>query len=164
MYVRQYVFEWLFTNKDISLAYLEKSANEDFPSADAAYILGSFYLSDMPFGKDLKKADYYITLAAKLNHPAAIKSIGDGYYSGDIREKDLIKALECYEKSAEMGYGPAQFNAGIVLLNNAKSKKGLKRAIFWLDKASKNSDDLNDMTKDALKYKKDAEDKLQKHF
>ena len=159
-YIRKYVFEWLYNDKNVALNYLEKSVNIEKPSADAAFILGSLYLDEITVKKNLEKADYYITLAANLNHSGAINSIGDGYYTGDIREKDIQKALVYYEKSAKLGYGPAQFNAGVVCLKLATCKKDLKKAIFWLDKASKNYDDLGDMTKDVLKYKKDAENKL----
>ena len=160
-YIASYVFTWIGINKEISLNYLHKGIEIGKPNSDAAYILGTLYLDGDLIEKDLKKADYYISLAANLNHPAAIKSIGDGYYTGDIRKKDIKKSLEYYEKAAKLGYGPAQFNAGIVLLNTASSKKDLKMAIFWLDKASKNDDDLKEITKSALKYKEYAKNKLQ---
>jgi TPR repeat protein len=157
-FINYYVFKWIDEQPDVVESYLLKS----IPNAEAAYILGTLYLGEYNFPKDLKKANYYLTMSAAQNNPAAIYSIGDGYYCGDIREKNLQKALEYYEKAAKLGYGPAQFNAGIILLNTGKSEMELKRAIFWLDKASKNLDDLNSMTISAKKYKLDAKNKILK--
>ena len=59
-----------------------------------------------------------------------------------------------------MGFGVAQFNAGIVLLNTAKSKAELKLAIAYLDKASKNRDDLEEIADVAKRYKANARKRL----
>ena len=103
-------------------------------------------------------------MAANKNLPEALNSIGDGYYSGDIRKKNLELALYYYEKAAKLGFGAAQFNAGVVLLNNHKSKKDLKKAIFYLDLASKNERDLGEITKAARKYLKLAKSKYEANF
>ena len=123
-------------------------------------MLGNLYLFGTILQKDLRKADWYITKAMNMNLPEAINSIGDAYYSGDIRQKNIKTALRFYKKSANMGFGVAQFNAGIVLLNTAKSKGELKLAIAYLDKASKNRDDLGEIADVAKRYKADARKKL----
>ena len=156
-FINNYVFNWADNPKVIE-EYLTKSAKDNPISA---YILGTLYLTGDILKKDLHRADLYITKAANKNLPEALNSIGDGYYSGDIREKNIDMALYYYEKAAKLGFGPAQFNAGIVLLKTSTTKAKIKKSIFWLDKASKNRDDLNEIAKKALKYKKDAETKLQ---
>ncbi len=161
-FINNYVFEWCDKDPQSIEKYLKNSINGDKRNANAAYALGSLYLNGIGLKQDIKKADLYITIAANLNLPEAINSIGDGYYSGDIRHKNIKMALEYYEKAAKMGFGPAQFNAGVVLMNSAKSKKDLEKAIFYLDKASKNRDDLNSMTESAKKYKLHAKDKLKR--
>lgn len=155
-FISNYVFNWADNPKVIE-EYLTKSAKDNSISA---YILGTLYLTGDILKKDLQRADWYITKAANKNLPEALNSIGDGYYSGDIREKNIDMALYYYEKAAKLGFGPAQFNAGIVLLKIGTTKDKIKKSIFWLDKASKNKDDLKEITQKALKYKKDAETKL----
>ncbi|MDR0640807.1 MAG: sel1 repeat family protein [Holosporales bacterium] len=161
VFIANYVFNWLDTNKDCVKNYLRRAAAGRVPNAYAAYVLGTLYLTGEGLKKDLGKAEYFIRMAANFGSPEAINSLGDGCYSGDICEKNTLKALEYYEKGAKLGYGPAQFNAGIVLLKYMpKTKNNLRKAVFYLDKASKNSNDLGEMTESALQYKKDAQKEL----
>ncbi|MDR1233549.1 MAG: sel1 repeat family protein [Holosporales bacterium] len=161
VFISNYVFTWLDKDKLCVEEYLTKSVNGASPNAYAAYILGMLHLGGGALGKDIDKARYFIWKAANLGSPEAINSLGDGYYSGDIFRKDIPKALKCYEKAAKLGYGPAQFNAGIVLLKNMpRTKNNLRKAVFYLDKASKNSNDLGEITESALKYKRDAQKEL----
>lgn len=154
VFINNYVFSWIDKNPKV----VEKFLLSGLQNPDCSYILGRLYLGELSKSFfDLEKADRFLQMAANQNHKAALNAIGDGYYSGDIRKKDLQKALEYYEKSAKLGFGPAQFNAGIVLLRNWKTAKDLRKSIFWLDKASKNLHDLWDITKAAKKYKKEAE-------
>ena len=146
-FVDAYVYKWLEKDSTVSKHYLK--ANIDDPYC--CYLLGTIYLVE----KNTQLADYYITKAANANSPEAINSIGDGYYSGDIRMKNHKKALECYVKSAGMGYGPAQFNAGAVYSRYAKSKKDLRKAIYWFNKASKNND-IKELKKYVLICKNNA--------
>ena len=156
-FINNYVFFWIDRNPKIVEQYLLFSSQ----NPDCAYILGKLYLGETSeYFYDLQKANYFLTLAANQNHPAAINAIGDGYYSGDIRKKNLTKALEFYEKSAKLGFGPGQLRAGIVLVRNGKTAEELERSIFWLDKASKNFHDLGEVTKAAKKYKEDVKRKL----
>jgi len=40
-------------------------------------------------------------------------TLGQQYFSGDGRPKDLKAALDCFKRSAELGYAPAQFELGL---------------------------------------------------
>ena len=157
VFINKYVFEWGEKNPEVVENYLRASLDQNPVSA---YILGNLYLWGIFLPKNLQKADWYITKAANMNLPEAINSIGDGYYSGDIRPQNINMALKCYEKAAKMGLGAAQFNAGVVLLNIAKTKKELRLAIFYLDNASKNRNNLKEVADVANKYIRDANKKL----
>ena len=157
-FISQYVFEWCDTP-----AVVENYLSHSLRNPDAAYILGNLYLFGIGVEKNLRKADIYITMAANRGLPEALNSIGDGYYSGDIRPLNHDMALKHYRRAADMGFGAAQFNAGVVLMRNARSAEELKLAIFYLDKASKNRKDLSSMTAAAEKYKRNAEQKL-RHY
>jgi TPR repeat protein len=159
-FINSYIFKWLDKQPKIVESYLMSSSREKSPNSTALYLLGILHLNGTFGERNVKKADWYITKAANMGLPEAINSIGDGYYSGDIREKNAEVALEFYEKAASLGFGPAQFNAGVVLLKTAKCKQDLKKAIFFLDKAEKNSDDLGEITKSALRYKIEAKRKF----
>ncbi|MDR1289065.1 MAG: sel1 repeat family protein [Holosporales bacterium] len=159
-FIEHYVWYWADIDPSVVEDYLKRGAEQPSGSAYAAYLLGTLYLNDNILRKDLWKARYYLTLAANLGSPEAMNSLGDGFYSGDIFEKNTNCALFYYIKAARLGFGPAQFNAGIVLLKMAKSKTDLRRAVFYLDKASKNRDDLGDITKHAMRFLRNAKKKL----
>ncbi|HEY7394225.1 MAG TPA: tetratricopeptide repeat protein [Gemmatimonadaceae bacterium] len=40
-------------------------------------------------------------------------ALGQQYFSGDGRPKDLEAALDCFQRSADLGYAPAQFEVGL---------------------------------------------------
>jgi TPR repeat protein len=162
-YISNYVFEWSLKDAAVVERYLLSSAGEPAPNMTAAYILGMLYLEGQILGKNLQMADHYISMAARAGLPEAINAMGDSYYSGDIRKKNAHLALMYYERAAKMGFGPAQFNSGVVFLRTAKNKEDLRKAILYLDKAAKNGDDLGVMTKAALQYRMDAEEKLKKY-
>ena len=149
--IDNYIFELLPHKSNEAKRYLKKNINNPY----CCYLLGTIYLTE----KDLRNANKYLTRAAKMGSLEAINSIGDGYYSGDIREKDHKKALECYVEAAKKGNGAAQFNAGSVYFKYTKSLKTLQKAIHWFDKASKN-DEVKELRQYILICKKKAEDKL----
>jgi len=157
VFINRYVFEWGEKNPEVVENYLRASLEQNPISG---YILGNLYLWGIFLPKNLQKADWYITKAANMNLPEAINSIGDGYYTGDIRPRNIKRALNCYKKAAKMGFGVAQFNAGIVLLNIAKTKTELQLAIFYLDNAAKNRNNLKEVADAANKYKRSANEKL----
>ena len=149
--IDDYIFELLPNKSKEAKKYLKKNINNHY----CCYLLGTIYLNE----KDLRNANKYLTKAAKIGSLEAINSIGDGYYSGDIRKKNHREALKCYVDAAKKGNGAAQFNAGSVYLKYSKSERTLRKAIYWFDKASKN-DDIKDLRKYILICKEKAESKL----
>ena len=124
-YVRAYAVYWMNIDPKVTITYLQNALEVEGASCESAFILGSFYLQDGIFKKDLTKAKLFIDKAAKKSHRDALKSIADGYYTGDIRER--AGGLCC---------GAAQLNAAIVAIE----LKDLQKAVFWLKKASQNSE------------------------
>ena len=149
--IDNYVFELLPNKPEVAKSFLKRKIKDPY----CCYLLGTIYLTE----KDFKSADKYLTQAAEAGSLDAINSIGDGYYSGDIRKKNHKEALKCYVDAAKKGNGAAQFNAGSVYLKYSKSIRTLKKAIFWFDKASKN-DDIKELRKYILICKKVAKERL----
>lgn len=68
-------------------------------------------------------------------------TLGQQYFSGDGRPKDLKSALECFRRSAELGYAPAQHELGLaydpVGLASAYGNPGNRDVAFeWFLKAA----------------------------
>lgn len=63
-------------------------------------------------------------------------ALGEKYYHGKGVEKDYQKAAECYMRSAEMGFAPAQFSLGCSYLTGDGVKIGAGKGAEWLEKAS----------------------------
>ncbi|MBQ8651658.1 MAG: sel1 repeat family protein [Alphaproteobacteria bacterium] len=159
-YIEHYAFITSEKYPDTALEYLRVNASTN---TYAAYMLGQVYLRGL-FGKqDNLLARRYFEVAASKNMPDAINAIADGYYSGDIYQKDIGQALKYYEKAAKLGFGPSQFQAGIVLLNNYKTKSDLQRAIHYLRQASKNRKDLGEVADASLQYINKAKKLLQSY-
>lgn len=150
-FVDEYISTWLDSNPETVKQFLLKNIDNPY----CCFMYGTILLQE----KNFKQADIYITKAANVGLPEALNSIGDGYYSGDIRPKNHTKALEYYRRAAKSGYGPAQFNAGVVFLRYAKTKRGVRKAIYWLNKAISNPG-MADLKPYILVSKSNAVDKL----
>jgi TPR repeat protein len=141
-YITDYAFAHIEKNKNNVIQYLKRNADTN---AEAAYILGLLYKDDSLIDLSF----YYIWKAAQSKHVKAINALGDIYYSD---KKDMKNAIRHYRVAASMGYGPSQFNLGIIYL---KHKKKYKLAKYWLLKASQNKKTLCEkMRASALNYAK----------
>jgi TPR repeat protein len=118
------------------------------------------YLDGIGVEQDLQKAQEYIKFSANAGIPNAMNVLGDCYYSGTFGERNVKIALTFYKKAAAIGFGPAQFNAGIVMYKTSEDTDNLTKAIRYLDAASKNKNDLGELTKVALLYRNAAKIKL----
>jgi TPR repeat protein len=142
-YIEQYVFAHIDKNPKIIERYLWIAAES---SPEAAYILGLLYIDGNFFEKNLKLAKNFLRRSLSLQYLPAYQAVGDGYYSGDTEERDIKMAFQTYEAGAKRGYGPCQFNAGLLLFKHRElwqnRKKALKQALSWLQLAEKNEKDL----------------------
>lgn len=64
--------------------------------------------------------------------------LGGMYYNGHGVKQDYKKAFEWYTKSANQGYGMAQFNLGVMYANGQGVKQNLHTANQWFAKACEN--------------------------
>lgn len=107
------------------------------------------------FYSDLDKENGFIFLerSAYAGHGIALYCLANCYLIGEYIQKDLFKAKELYEISAiNTGYGPSQFNLGIMAKNGYGCKFNFLEAYGSLYLASLNEKDLDDLTEDALDF------------
>ncbi|MCX7338507.1 MAG: tetratricopeptide repeat protein [Alphaproteobacteria bacterium] len=125
-------------NKDvvIFLRHLER-----FDNADGLHMLGIMYLNGYcGLGKSYYLANYYFKRAGEFGSALAWKDLADSYLVGHGVKKDEQLALEFYIKSAQLGCGSAQFNAGIMFKTGQGTKIDTKKACHYLRLASLNPD------------------------
>jgi TPR repeat protein len=143
------VFSHIDNNREVVLRYLKENADT---IKDASYILGLIYYES----GQIDLSNYYIWKAAIAGHRPAINALGDMYYSG---KKDIKNAQKYYRRAAIMGYGPSQFNLGIIYLKHHRNRR---LAIYWLLKASRNKGDLcEEIREAALRYAINASEATQ---
>ncbi len=75
--------------------------------------------------------------AAQSGNPAALFEIGKRYTDAIGTQKDLTKASEWYERSANFGYAPAQYIIGNFNEKGLGIEKNLVKASEWYEKAAK---------------------------
>ena len=101
-------------------------------------------------------ANEHFKRAADMDYAPAIKALADSYYSGDgIDKEDPKMALQLYIRSAELGDGSAQFNAGIILLRGYAGEPNYELAFYYLCLATMN-EGLDEMAQDAAVYRDEA--------
>lgn len=157
--VEHYVYTQLSQgNSDVALKFLKNL--EDLRSPEGITLLGIVYLEGYTQIKDVRLANYYFSKAAALEFAPAIKALADSYMAGDGVERNKAIAFQLYKKAAKLGYGPAQFNAGIMLKNGEGTPLSLKRAYQMLDLAAHNPD-LGEISQDAAFYRDQVKEQMQ---
>lgn len=121
---------------------------EEMNSPEGLFWLGQYYLEGYNGTKDSGTATQYFQRSAALGFVPALNAVADSYLIGDGIDKNPVKALEYYEAAAQKGYGPAQFNAGVLCKNGIEVPKDLNKARTYLDSASKN-EELGALREDA---------------
>ena len=58
--------------------------------------------------------------------------------------------------SAQRGYGPSQFNCGILYKNGEKIPLDLEKAFYYLTLAVQNRQDLDELADDAAQFRNDV--------
>lgn len=118
-----------------------------------------FYASQIKlFGEkpDITRGLELLKKSASLGFNFALDALAGLYLHGEFIEQDHHKALIYYKLGADKGYGPSQFNYGIMLKNGDKTPKDLEEAFVYLSLAALNHQDLNDITKDAAFYRNEV--------
>ena len=120
----------------------------DFNNSEALFLLGMMHLNGDGTPQNIPYANTLFEKSALLGNAAAYKALADSFLVGDDVEQDSKMALSFYKKSADLGYGPGQFNCGIMLKNGDGTPVNLPHAYYYLCLASSNKD-LDDMQLDA---------------
>jgi TPR repeat protein len=154
-FIKYYVSKWLEKYPEVVLKYLKRSSD-----VYATYILGLLYLDGIGVQRNLSRAEMYINVAVEAELPCALNLAGDCLYSGTFGRKDQKGALRLYRRAADLGFGPGQFNAGVIMFKDSEGEGNLAEAVRYLRMASRNDEDLGELTKRALLYKRAAEIKL----
>lgn len=122
-----------------------------------------FYLSQIKlFGQkpDIEVGLKLLQKAVGSGFPPAMDALAGYYLHGEFVAEDHHKALMYYQLAANRGYGPSQFNYGIMLKNGDKTPKDLEDAFVYLALAALNRNDLEDLTEDAAMYRDEVARKL----
>ncbi|KAG9291240.1 hypothetical protein G9A89_021742 [Geosiphon pyriformis] len=78
----------------------------------------------------------YQSAAVDLDDPFAQNQVGWCYYAQLGCEKDVMKALEWYKKSAEGGCARGQCNLGYFYQTGLGTEQDVKKAFFWYEKSA----------------------------
>ena len=119
------------------------------------YMKGVEEIMGMRSATNAYLANEHFKRAADMDYAPAIKALADSYYSGDGIEKDQHQALMLYIRSAELGDGSAQFNAGVILLRGYAGPTNYELAFYYLCLATMNKG-LDEMAQDAAIYRDEA--------
>lgn len=136
-------------NFDVVQRYLDNLV--EIGSTEALYLKGYCLLNGYAYPTNKEEANSYFKRAADKNFPPALASLGDSYLEGDGVKKDPLEALICYEKASKLGYGPAQFNVGILFMRGKLVPKDLDKAEIYL-RMAKDNPTLGDLQQDATAY------------
>ncbi len=149
--------------------YLEDGRHQDFDKALAWFNKSAKNGVKVPLellrmakekkeAAEQRKAIDELTASAESGSPEAQKELGNVYYNGKGTVVNRKKAEYWWTKAADQKNAAAQYNLGILYLED----EDFDKAILWLNKASKNGDkDARGQLKIA-KEKKKAEEQLRK--
>ena len=100
-------------------------------SAEAGDATGTGY------DKSAEKAIAWYEKAAAQGEPDAMRALSRVYSSGDLLEKDPVKAFEWLRRAAEKGGGPDdELMVGVMLRNGMGAEKDGEKAAEWFRKAA----------------------------
>lgn len=103
--------------------------------------------------KNFEEGYKLLVLAAQANHPGALYCLACFFLNGEGVIEDHAQARSLYQVSADFGYGPGQFNAGIMAKNGDGGPVDNALAYYYMCLASINKRDLDDITIDAAEYR-----------
>ena len=94
---------------------------------------------------DAETIFYFLSSAAKQNHPLACYCMGDVYLDGLLdQKKDCAEAFKWYEKSSDLGYDQATFRTAEMLFRgigvNESKKSAIQRLQRLADKGFTNAE------------------------
>ncbi|KAL7720439.1 Protein kinase domain-containing protein [Entamoeba marina] len=104
----------------------------------------SFQHKDICIHEDVSKL---IETIENTNYPDVLYELGLCYHNNILVEKDINKAIEYYERAANLNNSNALYNLGIIFSNGDGIEKDINKAIDYYERASKLNDSnaLNDL-------------------
>lgn len=87
--------------------------------------------------RDMHKAFYWYSQAAKLNNPSALQSLGVMYESGAGVPQDYQRALQLYQQAAKMHNTAAQVNLGTMYMKGEGVTQDDGKAKYLFELAAK---------------------------
>lgn len=93
------------------------------------FLLGFILANSIAYASD-KELDEMFS-RAESGSKIALYSLGWKYSSGDGVKEDNELAIQYYEKSANLGYAPAQNNLGWFYRQGIATKKDAMKAMYW---------------------------------
>lgn len=134
--------------------------NQQAQKKDAEAI---FYLSQIELfveKKDPQKGLDLLFHSMRLGFVPARDVLAGFYLQGEFMPKDAHQAAMHYKIAANQGYGPSQFNYGIMRKNGENIPQDLEEAFIYLALAALNTKDLDEVTEDAAFYRNEVARKL----
>ena len=113
--------------------------------------------------QNVAQAISYLNASAQKEYAPALDTLAGLYLHGEFVAQDHGKALLCYRQAAVLGYGPSQFNCGIMYKNGEKIPQNLEQAFIFLALAARNKADLDDLVNDAAFYRDQVHARLTSH-
>ena len=120
---------------DVAFSYYNKAANLGLSEANAkiGLILEQGLLKTV---KDLKQAAEQFKKSVDIDDNAiGLNGLGNVYYEGKVCEKNYEQALDCYERSIQLGNIDALNNAGICYEYGLGTKTDKEKALALYSKA-----------------------------
>lgn len=143
-----------------ALPLLEKKVKKRDPAA--LFALGYHYLNHKEDATPAQRqqAWQWVHQSAQAFFAPALTFLAGEYLNGDELANDEAKAAHLYGVAADLGYGPAQFNYGILLRDGQGIAQDLVEAFYYLAMAALNSRDLELLTENAASHRNEIYQKL----
>ena len=126
-------------NETDGMKWLQKSADQGH--APAQLQLSQFYrLAEFGLEENKEKAVKWCRLAAEQGDGDAINELGACYEFGFGVKKDVQKATEFYEESAQKGSSIGQYSYGECFEKGGEYcvSKDMDKALYWYEKSARN--------------------------
>ncbi|KAI9490427.1 hypothetical protein BDB00DRAFT_735455, partial [Zychaea mexicana] len=103
---------------------------------DAQFMLGNCYGTGAHGVKvNHSKAFNCYWLASKQYHPECAYRVAVCYEMGVGTKQNFRRALEYFRKSAKMGFPPAMYKLGLILIDDSQSPDNRREGTSWLKRA-----------------------------
>ena len=130
-------FQVLPTNVSRALDWFQKSADAEYPQAQAT--IGALYLKGLPgiLDRERDKGVALLSEAVRAKSLTARFNLGMAYYNGDGVNQDSLKAAQWLKVAEKQNFAEAQYVLGRLLTEgDDKLPKNLNQGRYYLRKAA----------------------------